>query len=236
MLAVVLEEAGAEHPLGAPLGVPEPGVMLRRLRAFIDNHPGRIAVAEVAGNQVGATISSVNQPGLFSEHPWLHLEILYVRAEFRRRGVGRALLADQVVFAAAQGIETIVTLPVSGARSEQRFLSRLGFSAVGSRRTGDVATLQRRLGPDSARGGLESLIARRRAMNERIATPPRGIDLGSAPSATAPEDPAALQRQEGDGLFPVAPAVVEPLGPSSRRQVRRAELMRRSASSVTSTR
>ena len=28
MLAVVLEEAGSEHPMGAPLGVPAPGVLL----------------------------------------------------------------------------------------------------------------------------------------------------------------------------------------------------------------
>jgi GNAT superfamily N-acetyltransferase len=228
MLAVVLEEAGSEHPMGAPLGVPAPGVLLERLRAFMDNHPGRVAVAEVGGVQVGAAISLVQRPGLFSETPWLQIEILYVRPEWRRRGVGRALLADQAVFAAASGTDTIVTLPVSGSRSEQRFLSRLGFSAVGSRRACETATLQRRLGQDSPRSGLESLIARRRAMNA-VTTPPRGIDLAASSAQHVP--------QEGETeLFPVAPAVVEPLAPSSRRQVRRAELMRRSASSVTSTR
>ncbi|PWD49619.1 hypothetical protein C8046_01730 [Serinibacter arcticus] len=226
MLAVILEEAGAEHPLGAPLGVPAPGILLRRLRAFVDNHPGRISVAEVGTSQVGAAISQVYEPGLFSETPWLQVEILYVRPEWRRRGVGRALMADQAVFAASAGTDTIVTLPVSGARSEQRFLSRLGFSAVGSRRTCEVATLHRRLGQDTPRGGLEAIIARRRAMNERVNTPPRGIEL------PPPED----QDGVAPALFPAAPAVVEPLAPSSRRQVRRAELMRRSASSVTSTR
>ena len=41
MLAVILEEAGSEHPLGALPGVPAPGVLLRRLRAFIGTHPRR---------------------------------------------------------------------------------------------------------------------------------------------------------------------------------------------------
>lgn len=230
MVAVALEEAGAEHPLGAPLGVPAPGVMLRRLQAFVAHHPGRVSVAEVGGSLVGAAISQVYEPGLFSERPWLQVEVLFVRPEWRRRGVGRALMADQSAFAVTAETPTIVTLPVSGARSEQRFLSRLGFSAVGSRRTCDVVLLQRRLGQETPRGGLESLIARRRAMNERVTTPARGIDLGGEVADHAGED------SRGAAGFPVAPELLEAPVVSSRRQVRRAELMRRSSSSATSTR
>ncbi|GMA31144.1 GNAT family N-acetyltransferase [Litorihabitans aurantiacus] len=218
MLAVVLGEAGGEHPMGAQLGVPAPGVLLQRLRAFVEHHPGRVSVATVGDVHVGAAISQVQQPGLFAEVPWLQIEVLFVRPEWRRRGVGRALMSDQVAFAAGADVATIVTLPVSGSRSEQRFLSRLGFSAVGSRRSCATAVLQRRLDHDAPRSGLESLIARRRAMTG--STPPRGLPLvdgaggQDAPDVDAGGEPA----------------------PSSRRQVRRAELMRRSASSVTSTR
>lgn len=206
-LAVLLTEVGAEHPLGAPLGVPEPGVMLERLRAFVAHPTSRLSLAVAEDDEiVGAAISQVEEPGLFSEHPWLHLEVLFVQPQARRRGVGRALMADQAEHADRAELPSIVTHPTTGARSEQRFLSRLGFAAVGSRRTADTAALRRRLDAEQQRGGLGTLIARRRAIHDRLTTPPEGLPL--------------LEAQEV----------------SSRRQVRRAELMRRSSSSTTSTR
>lgn len=258
VVAAILEDARRSNPVGVPLGTPAPGVMLERLRAFVANTPGRVSVAESSGTIVGISIGQVELPGLFSEVPWLRVEVLYVREEWRRRGAGRALLADLAAFAQRCEIERIVTQPVSGSRSEARFLSRLGFSAAGPRRTIETQALVRRLDhPDAPRGGLEALIARRRVMNGQ--TPARGIPLGtveSVPDGAASSGGAAasaagrvasngdraaqgLEDQDAEGASgavgatEVAEAAPE-LGSS--RQVRRAELMRRSSPSTISTR
>ena len=215
----MIDETGNDLPLGTPLAVPSREEMLLRLTAFFASDTGHITLAESDGAIVGLAVGQINLPGLFASAPWLQIELLYVKPEARRHGVGRSLLTEQSLFASAAGAEYIVTQPINGSRSEQRFLSRLGFTAVGSRRTCETALLQRRLDHEGPRRGLESLIARRRAMNERVNTPALGIPLGTDPLL------------EGDPR--VDQAVEES---SSSRQVRRAELMRRPSSSVTSTR
>ena len=215
----MIDEAGNDLPLGTPLAVPSRDEMLARLEAFFASATGHITLAETDGVIVGLAVGQINLPGLFASAPWLQIELLYVKPEARRHGVGRSLLAEQSLFAAAAGAEYIVTQPINGSRSEQRFLSRLGFTAVGSRRTCETALLQRRLEHEGPRRGLESLIARRRAMSERANTPAQGIPLG------------------GDSRLDTS--ILEDQGfeeSSSSRQVRRAELMRRPSSSVTSTR
>lgn len=192
-------------PSGAtPLGNLTPEVLSARLTAFIETAPGRVTLAAVGDEVIGVAIGHVQPPGLFSETAWLQLEVLLVVEQWRRHGCGRSLLADQARFAMLSAAPRIVTQPVSGVRSEARFLSRLGFTAVGARRSIETSVLIRRLeARDHPRAGIESLIARRRVMHPT--TPLRGI--------------VAVPGEE----------TVQASG--SRRQVRRAELMRRSASS-----
>lgn len=213
-IVALLTDARADQPVGQPLGTPEPDVLAQRLRAFLEATIGGIWIArsdQPTLGLVGLAVVQEQPAGLFSQSPWLQIEVLYVRPEYRRRSVGRLLIAEIAEYAEQCDLARIITQPVQGTRSEARFLSRLGFSAVGSRRSVEVATLRRRLEPEPARGGLETLIKRRRVMTG--ATPPRGIALGGQP---APGDHP------------------EELSESSR-QVRRAELIRRSLSSVTST-
>lgn len=246
----VLLAARVDHPVGAPLGTPEPAVLTARVMAFLTSGAGRVSLASVGGSDIGVAIGRRQEPGLFSESPWYEIEVLYVQPEYRRRGTGRMLLADQLAHAQERGLERIVTQPVSGTRSEARFLSRLGFAALGARRTGEVSQIIRRLEPESPRRGIESLIKRRRALSGM--TPPRGIPVGSdqsgperlgtqvGPAAGPATSPAAgpiLGTAAGPTASPPAeplasPAVDPPGGVQldSSRQVRRAELMRRSSS------
>lgn len=211
-VARLIDLGRREFPGATPLGNTGVDVLEQRLRAFLESVPGRISIAESDSQAIGIAIGQLEQPGLFSETTWLEVEVLLVVSEWRRHGTGHALMVDQARYATSHGAERIVTLPVSGARSEARFLSRLGFASVGPRRSIETALLLRRLErPDSPRSAIESLIARRRAMHPT--TPIAGIPLGPA----AHED------------------AVGPEGPSSRRQVRRADATRRSDSSQIST-
>lgn len=208
----VLMVARADHPVSPPLGTPEREVLVARLEAFLGSGTGRASIAMAAGIDIGVAIGRRQDPGLFSESPWFEIEVLYVRPDYRRRGAGRLLLADQIAFAQEDGLDRIVTQPASGTRSEARFLSRLGFGALGSRRSGEVAQVLRRLELDSPRRGIESLIKRRRALSEM--TPPRGIPLRTdAGGLDASLDSLRAVDDQSD----------------SSRQVRRAELMRRSS-------
>lgn len=207
-LVPLLEDA-RQAPSGATsLGNLPVEVLAARLAAFVEGGQGRISLAEVGMEPVGIAIGQLQPPGLFSETTWLQLEVLLVIDRWRRRGFGRALVADQARYALEVSAPRIVTQSISGVRSEARFLSRLGFTATGSRREIETAALVRRLDArDHPRAGIESLIARRRVLHPT--TPLRGIPV---------------------------PAVQPGSSEASTRQVRRAELMRRSASSQTSMR
>src|SRR5699024_4686493 len=107
---------------------------------------------------------------------------LYVRQGMRRSGAGRAMMHQLALRAAGDGAERVVTMPLTGARSEQRFLSGLGFLPVGSRRIADTASLLRRLethpqGKARRPRRIEELIARRRRSRGLPETPPGGVDL-----------------------------------------------------------
>lgn len=219
--------ARQDHPVGAPLGNPSPEVLLQRLHAFHEHGTGRLAVVQSGEEWIGLSVGQFEPPGLVSESPWLQIEVLCVREEWRRRGAGRALLADLAAYAQSVGADRVVTRPVSGSRSEARFLSRLGFSAVGPRRTIETTALLRRLEhPEAQRSGIEALIARRRALSPH--TPGRGIAIqGRRPQSA---DGAGFESDQTDT------AESEADGAGTRRQVRRAELMRRSSPSATSTR
>ncbi|OJX94253.1 MAG: hypothetical protein BGO96_15090 [Micrococcales bacterium 73-15] len=236
----ILMAAREDHPVGPPLGSPERHVLAARIDAFLASGLGRASLASASGLDVGLAICRRQEPGLFSESPWLEIEVLYVRPEYRRRGAGRLLLADQLAFAQELGLDRIVTQPVSGTRSEARFLSRLGFAPVGARRSVEVVQLARRLEPESPRRGIESLIKRRRALSG--VTPPRGIPILSDVSEIDPAllDPAPAEEtsERGDGGTQARPDAATPAAPAdqseSSRQVRRAELMRRSSPSAAS--
>lgn len=95
-----------------------------------------------------------------------HVEQLWVRPEHRRRGVARALLKAATAHAQQSGLDEVTCTAPPTDRDAQRFLARLGFAPLVTRRVVSVATLRRRLGcieaTGSRRGALEQLLERRR--------------------------------------------------------------------------
>lgn len=151
---------------------------LRTQIGVLASTPGgllRVAVPETgpdAGYPVGLLIGRLIGPTAFTDQVSLHVEALYVAVPHRRRGAGRALLADVLTIAEQAGADDVYASPLPGARGMQRFFARLGFAPAAAHRVAPIATAQRRLGeaePGSRRHGgrgLEDLIARRRRVRE----------------------------------------------------------------------
>ncbi len=209
----VLSSARADSPLGPQFIAPEVAGLDSQLAAWFEMPESRLVIAESDGATVGIALVQLVSPGLLCDVPYTQIEALYVDAEHRRRGVGRALLHQCAVLAARHGADRMITAPLTGARSEQRFLAGLGFLPAGARRVAETASLLRRLEPNGTPSrerrprGLEELIARRRRSRGLPETPARGMELT-----------ALLERSQAE---------------SRSRQVKRAVQTRRPDSSAT---
>ncbi|HLS25486.1 MAG TPA: GNAT family N-acetyltransferase [Beutenbergiaceae bacterium] len=184
----VLRSVRADSPLGAQLVDPEADLS-GHLHAWYAQPQNHLVLVEDETQVVGAALAQVIEANLFSDVIYLQIEALFVQNEYRRRGAGRALMGQVALVAAEADAEYVVSMPASGARSEQRFLSGLGFTAVGTRRMIATADLLRRLekqvkGRERRGRGLDELIARRRRSRGLPPTPPRGLSLSDLAERT----------------------------------------------------
>lgn len=81
----------------------------------------------------------------------VHLEVLYVRPEFRRRGIGQLLLSDIADWAALIRATHVVCLPLPAAKRARRYLAKLGFLPGVAHRVIPTSLLRRRLDPTGRR-------------------------------------------------------------------------------------
>jgi ribosomal protein S18 acetylase RimI-like enzyme len=93
-----------------------------------DSAEQRVVVAEYDGQRAGAvflrmtTVTPLNlEPALQVIHP-------HVVPEFRRRGIGRALMEAALAFAEERGIAHVVTGAYASSRDANRFLARLAMA------------------------------------------------------------------------------------------------------------
>ena len=179
----LLRLARADSPLGPQLCSPDSESLAEQLAGWCGMPGASLLVADHGEEEaVGAALTQHFDVNLFSDVAFLQVEALYVDAGHRRHGVGRALMSLAAQVAAESGATHVVTMPLTGSRSEQRFLSGLGFQPAATRRIAETAVLQRRLEilatPRRSRG-IDELIARRRRSRGLPPTPARGIDLGA---------------------------------------------------------
>lgn len=185
----LLRVARADSPLGPQLCSPDSETLTDQLAAWCGMPGTNILVADHGDDViVGAALTQHVDVNLFSDIAFLQLEALFVDPDHRRHGVGRALMALASQVAVDRGDSHVVTMPLTGSRSEQRFLSGLGFQPAATRRIAETVALQRRLEtlatPRRARG-LDELIARRRRSRGLPPTPARGLALGGHDRSTA---------------------------------------------------
>ena len=104
-----------------------------------------IAVAEVDGQVAGAvflqtaTLTPLNlEPTVLAVSPC-------VLPQFRRKGVGTALIEAAVRFAEQQGIPHVCTAANPDARDANRFMARLAFSPQATLRAASTSAVRARL-------------------------------------------------------------------------------------------
>lgn len=146
--------------------MPGPGdVALRDRLACVSADPEtRALVAVVDGEVAGMALLTASAFAPLFEQRAVHAHYLHVRDGFRRRGVGKALLAAAVAFADEVGAEHVMTSVLPQLRETQRFYARLGFSPVVVRRSAPVSVLRRRLTPAGGVSVTDHLLARRRTL------------------------------------------------------------------------
>lgn len=137
----------------------------------------RIVVAQCDGHVAGGVhLQATTLSGLNLE-PIVQALSPQVFPEFRRRGVGRALMEAAVVFAEEKGISHIATASTSNSRDANRFMARLAFAPQAVLRIAPTSAVRAKLTaqrPAFARTTtnrpLGQLLAARRSMRRSQVT------------------------------------------------------------------
>jgi GNAT superfamily N-acetyltransferase len=141
------------------------GEAMRKRLVDVDNDPySRALVAVLEGEVAGIVLLTETAYAPLFDQRAVHAHYLHVREGFRRRGVGKALLAAAVAFAEETGAEHVMTSVLPQLRETQRFYARLGMSPVVVRRSAPVSVLRRRLTGSGGTSVTDSLLARRRSL------------------------------------------------------------------------
>ncbi|MFN8077432.1 MAG: GNAT family N-acetyltransferase [Kineosporiaceae bacterium] len=162
-------------------------VRARLLEALTDHHVD-VLLARTEGEAVGFAVLRTASLNPLAPTPVVQVEQLFVSAEARRRGVGRALVAATASAADRAGVDQVVCNVVPGARATHRFWARLGFAPMVVRRGTSVAALRRRLVSEGRRPVLEDVLARRRTLQARLRSRPEDVppaELGPAADGVA---------------------------------------------------
>jgi ribosomal protein S18 acetylase RimI-like enzyme len=113
------------------------------------NNPDAVVLAaeDDDGEVVGMAYGEARTPSRFSDERALELSGVVVRAGYRGRGVGRALVAEAARFADARGIDYIELKTFSPNRGAMEFWEELGFTPRVIQLTSETRDLIDRLGP-----------------------------------------------------------------------------------------
>ena len=132
---------------GKPLTDPRPAHLEQRLTEILAE-PDRVLLVAVddAGLIAGLLAARRDAFGAIDLTPVLHLTHLVVLPAFRRRGIGRQLLASAVQLADESGIEHLLATSAAGSRDGNRYLARLGFAPLVLQRIAPTSVLRRTLG------------------------------------------------------------------------------------------
>ena len=181
MLALVRQHRLAAHAEGVLTGrVPGASTTsgFERLLASPD-HRVVLAVLPGAGRDevpVGLAILGIDPLSVVLGVPQVTVDNLVVHREHRRGGVGASLLAAAASYAAEVGADHVVAAVGGHEAERQRFLARMGFAPLTTRRIVAVDVLARSLSawqrcwltPPAPR--RPTVIARRRALTTPFPT------------------------------------------------------------------
>jgi GNAT superfamily N-acetyltransferase len=104
-----------------------------------------LVVAEYDGGVGGAVYLRAATLTPLNLEPMVQAVSPHVFPEFRRRGIGRALMEAAAAFAEERGIAHVATASLSVSRDANRFMARLGLGPQAVLRVGTTQTLRARL-------------------------------------------------------------------------------------------
>jgi GNAT superfamily N-acetyltransferase len=108
--------------------------------------PGqRLLLAELDHQVVGVAHLMRTPVSPLHEETTVRVGHMLVDCEHRRRGIGRALLAEAVAWADEKQSQHLLVVVSAAAREANRFLARLGLASVATVRAARVGALQERL-------------------------------------------------------------------------------------------
>lgn len=141
-----------------------------------DREDRYLAVAELDGQVAGAvflhntTLTQLNlEPTVLAVSP-------HVLPEFRRRGVGTALMDAATRFAELQGVATVATAAAASSRDANRFMARLSFTPQATLRAAATSAVRAKLSSRRSstrqRGSrqVDKVLAARRMGRENVAS------------------------------------------------------------------
>ncbi|HET7399960.1 MAG TPA: GNAT family N-acetyltransferase [Intrasporangium sp.] len=143
MAEVIIRRAGADDALivaalhlqsARGLGLPpEPGYLDRVADVWLSERPDRPTwIAQSRGEHAGLLEARRIRPLPWPGRPdisWLHVGVLFVGADHRGRGVGRALVEAAIEWCRTTDVKWIRLAAPDAAAKE--FYERLGFTAPG---------------------------------------------------------------------------------------------------------
>jgi predicted N-acetyltransferase YhbS len=154
--------------------------LLKVIETAAESPVDRLVVAEYDGEVAGAvhlrctTMSPINlEPLVLAISP-------HVFPQFRRRGVGRALMEAAVSYAEELGVAHVATAAASGSRDANRFMARLAlgpqavFRVAATHLVRAKLTAQRPAVAGSRGRHLSQVLAARRSMRRSGQAPPLG--------------------------------------------------------------
>jgi GNAT superfamily N-acetyltransferase len=133
-----------------------------RVRRLLNRPGGRILLASVGGVPVGMAMLTVVPLGALNETPCVQVEYTVVAEQFRRRGIGRALMGAAASYTEEIGAEQITVSVSPMSREANRFYAQLGLTPLSVRRVAPASALRRRIATlDHASSGHDHPISRR---------------------------------------------------------------------------
>ena len=150
--------------------------LLRLIADCADREDRCIAVAEIDGQVAGAvfleatTLTPLNlEPAMLAVSP-------HVLPQFRRRGVGTALMEAATRYAETQGIGTVATAAMANSRDANRFMARLSLTPQATLRAASTSAVRSKLSSRRSatrnRGSrqIDKVLAARRLGREHVAS------------------------------------------------------------------
>jgi GNAT superfamily N-acetyltransferase len=132
----------------------------------------RLVVAEVDGEVVGVAYLVRAPLSPIHEETTVRVGNLFVNADHRSRGVGRAMLSVAADWADEKQASHLLINVSAAARDANRFLARLGLASIATVRAAPVAALQQRLAKAEAAEAADGqvMVERLRTLRRRQLT------------------------------------------------------------------